>query len=102
INAIATNNHTPHFFFTVVGGTATTFCRVAGDPFAPCTSPFTTRSLPDGTYTVSVYGVDAANNVGPTDAFTFTIDSQAPVVSIPVPPNHTVFATATPVFTFAD
>src|SRR6185369_11434537 len=41
-------------------------------------------------------------NVGPTDAFTFTIDSQAPVVSIPVPPNQTVVATATPGFTFAD
>ncbi len=102
-NSTVTSNPTPRFYFSALGGgVVTTFCSVAGDPFVQCTSPFTTRSLPDGMYTVSVYAIDDAQNTGPTDTFTFTIDHLAPVVSIPVPPNQTVFKTKTPTFTFAD
>lgn len=101
-NLTVTSNSTPRFYFTAFGGPATTFCSVAGDPFVACTSPFTTRALPDGAYVVSVFARDAGGNTGPTDTFAFTIDHLAPIVSIPVPPNQTVVATKTPAFTFAD
>lgn len=101
-NPTATTNPTPRFYFTVSDPTATTFCSVAGDPFVQCTSPFTSSSRPDGSYTFSVYAKDAAGNNGPTATFAFAIDHLAPVISIPVPPNQTTYATHTPSFTFAD
>jgi uncharacterized repeat protein (TIGR01451 family) len=103
INQHVTINPTPSFYFTAFDdGPITTFCSVAGDPYAVCTSPFTTRTLPDGTYEVSVFGRDGAGNTGPTDTFAFTIDHLPPIVSIPVPPNQTTVSTKTPTFTFAD
>ena len=102
VNPTATTNPSPKFYFTVDNPTATTFCSVAGDPAVQCTSPFTSKSLVDGSYTFSVYAKDAAGNNGPTATFAFAVDHLAPVISIPVPPNLTTFATHTPSFTFAD
>jgi hypothetical protein len=100
-NPTVTSDPTPQFSFQTFDAVST-FCSVAGDPFVLCTSPFTTRSLPDGSYTVSVYATDGLGTTGPTDTFAFTIDHLNPVVSIPVPPNPTIVATKTPIFTFAD
>src|SRR5438552_1007424 len=52
LNSHTTASSTPHFYFTAFDcetPAVATYCSVAGDPFAPCTSPFTTRALPDGT-----------------------------------------------------
>jgi len=101
-NPTATTNPTPRFYFTVDQPAATTFCSVAGDPFVQCTSPFTTKTLPDGSYTLSVYAKDSVGNNGPTATFAFAIDHAAPLISIPVPPNHTTTNSHSPSFTFAD
>jgi hypothetical protein len=101
-NLTVTSSSTARFYFTVDDSPVTTFCSVAGDPFAPCPSPFATRSLSDGTYTVSVFARDAVGNQGPTDNFTFTIDTHAPIISIPVPPNLTTTTENTPTFIFSD
>ena len=101
-NPAVTNNTTPRFYFTTDDPSATTFCSVAGDSFVPCTSPFTTRTLSDGPYVVSVFARDAVANVGPTATFAFVVDHLAPVISIPVPPNVTTVNINRPIFTFAD
>src|SRR6476659_4792836 len=44
-NVTATSDTTPSFVFTVVdAGAVATTCRIDGDPFAPCASPFTAAS----------------------------------------------------------
>ena len=49
-------------------------CSIDGEPFSPCTSPFTTRRLRGGTHTFQVRARDAAGNVDPTPAtFQFRI-----------------------------
>ncbi len=104
INPTVTSSSTPRFFFTVDDATETiTFCSFAGEPFTQCASPVGTSGRPDGTYTFSVYGQDAAGNTGPIASFTFTIDSRAPIVSITMPltpPDPSLFSTPTPSFVF--
>lgn len=55
-------------------------CQVDGEPAQPCSSPFTV-SLDDGQHTVSVSKQDLAQNLS-TDSVAFTIDTQAPTVSV--------------------
>ena len=52
VNQQVTANTTPRFYFSAFDceGAVSTYCSVAGDPFVPCTSPFTTRTLSDGSY----------------------------------------------------
>jgi len=53
---------------------------VDGDPFAACSSPFTSASLPDGAHTFEVRAIDQAGNTDPTPAsFTWVINTTPPV-----------------------
>ena len=59
-------------------------CRLDGEPFAPCPSPYTTAPLTNGqTYTFEVYAV---NQYGTADATpetrTFTINSELPTTTL--------------------
>jgi Bacterial Ig-like domain (group 2)/Bacterial Ig-like domain len=102
VNVTVTTNSSPRFYFTSDDPSAATFCSVAGDPAISCASPFSSRTLPDGAYTFSVYARDSAGNIGPTATFAFAVDHLPPVVSIPVPPNITTTNNRMPSFTFAE
>ena len=99
-----TNDSTPTFGFTAGADAVSTECHIDGDPFVPCSpSPgsFTSTQLAEGMHTFAVRATDAAGNSA-TASRSFTVDTEAPVVSIPVPPNQTTFNTSHPTFVFFD
>lgn len=66
--------------FSFIGEPGGTFeCSVDGSAAAPCTSPFSTGTLPDGQHQFSVSQRDAAGNLGSANTFVWTIDTIAPV-----------------------
>lgn len=68
-----TSDTTPTFDFTVDGVAAAAACRIDGDPFAPCTSPFTVASpLSPGPHTFEVSATDEAGNSG-SDSRAFNV-----------------------------
>jgi hypothetical protein len=81
------SDHTPTFTFhgTDASPPLTYECSVdTGTPsFSPCTSPFTTSSLADGSYTFRVQGEDAQATGGAPASQAFTITT--PVQSQPTP-----------------
>jgi hypothetical protein len=83
------SDHTPTFTFhgTDASPPLTYECSVdTGTPvFAPCSSPFTSESLPDGSYTFRVAGTDAQSEGGAPASRTFTITTPAPTVTPPAP-----------------
>ncbi len=83
-------------------GIATIECRVGADSYVPCTSPFATGTLPEGTNTVSVRVTDDAGNVT-EDSVTIVVDQTAPSVSIDPPTSPTNSSTSQDVsFTATD
>nr|HEX4317278.1 Ig-like domain-containing protein [Kofleriaceae bacterium] len=96
------NSSSGTFAFTTNDATATLTCAVDGGAFAACSSPRTVTGLADGSHTFTVHATDPAGNVG-TGAKTWTIDTQAPVVTITThPTNPTNQTSATFTFTSND
>jgi hypothetical protein len=81
-----TNDNTPQFAFTVGGSPTLVECRVDSQPYAACTSPFTTVSLSDGAHDFDVRVTDAAGNRG-ADARAFLVDTIAPSATITSGPD---------------
>jgi hypothetical protein len=82
-----TSDSTPTFVFSSEPG-ATFECRVTGPDWEPCSSPYTTDPLSDGSHTFEVRAKDAADNVDPTpDSRTFTVDTAGPVTKIVAGPK---------------
>src|SRR5437660_3843727 len=96
-----TNIKTPTFAFT--SNTGTTFqCSLsltAVPSCAPSTSPKTFPPQLDGTYTFTVVAFDAGLNPSLPAAFTFTIDTVPPVVTLTATPPA-VTTVNTPSFSF--
>jgi hypothetical protein len=66
----------PRFGFSTSEPGATTQCRLDGDAFASCSSPFQFRRLADGEHVFAVRAIDKAGNVEPSPATrTFVIDT---------------------------
>lgn len=61
---------------------ATHECRLDQSAFAACVSPFTAQSLADGIHSVEIRATDLAGNTGVAAAYSWTIDTVAPVVSL--------------------
>jgi hypothetical protein len=82
-----TTDHTPTFAFhgTDLSPPLTYLCSVdTGTPsYSPCTSPFTSASLGDGSYTFRVKGTDALDQEGAPATQTFTITTPAPPAITP-------------------
>jgi len=58
-------------------------CQLDGGNFLPCVNPQTYTGLPDGSHTLSVEAIDAAGNTSdPTAAYSWVIDTVAPVVAL--------------------
>ena len=100
-----TDDPTPAFEFS--GGAGVTYeCRVDDGAFAPCSSPYVTQTLADGSHTFQVRAIDAARNVDPTPATrTFTVqvvppDPDAPETTINAAPP-TATRNTTPTFQFS-
>jgi hypothetical protein len=77
-----THNRRPTFRFSSSKPGSTFRCRLDGDGFAPCRSPYRPPALADGRHTFSVTATDAAGNGDATPAArTFTVDTHAPTLS---------------------
>ena len=78
-------------------------CRLdssAPADWAPCTSPQTYSSLPDGPHTFEVRATDGVGNVDPTPATsTFTVDTEPPETTISSGPTGPI-ASSTAAFAF--
>ncbi len=90
--------------FTFTASEPGTFqCRLdstAPADWAPCTSPHTYSSLPDGPHTFEVRATDGVGNVDPTPATsTFTVDTEPPETTISSGPAGPI-AGSTAAFTF--
>jgi len=81
-----TNSTVGAFLFTSNDASATFSCTVDGAPFAPCFSPYSTLSLPDGTHTFSVKATGRLGNTSPAATATWTIDTVKPVATITANP----------------
>src|SRR6478672_8622032 len=93
------NSPTPTFSFSATE-TSTFQCALDAGAFAPCTSPTTLGSTPDGSHTYTVKATDAAGNTGPVTSYVWTIDTVAPAVTFSIkPPNPT--NDTTPDFAFS-
>lgn len=69
-------------------------CSIDGDGFVPCSNPFTTPSLSEGTHTLAVRAVDAAGNRDPSPAtYEWTIDRTPPETTITSGPDSPTAAT---------
>ncbi|MBI4897580.1 MAG: hypothetical protein HY827_04345 [Actinobacteria bacterium] len=93
---------TPQVAFTITDYSGfTETCQVDSDAPVPCTSPYTTPVLADGTHTVTVVSTDDGGNSAAA-ATTFTIDTVPPETSLDAAPsNGSTIATASPALTFS-
>ena len=79
---------TPTFGLGSTESPSTFECDLDGVGWAPCTTPFTTPSLGDGSHTLKARATDAAANTDATEAtFTWLVDATAPTGSITAPAN---------------
>ncbi|HEX8004159.1 MAG TPA: FG-GAP-like repeat-containing protein [Mycobacteriales bacterium] len=88
------NDTTPTFAFSSAAPDVASYeCALDGVPEA-CDSPFT-PTVSAGVHTLSVTATDDVGNAGEAVTFAWTVDTAAPVTSVPVPsaaltPTHTV------------
>lgn len=82
--ASPTNDPVAEIDFTVDDDDAAVTCQVDHDEAGPCSSPYTTDALGDGSHTVTVTATDQAGNAG-SDTMTFTVDTVAPSTTDDVP-----------------
>jgi hypothetical protein len=91
---------TATFAFSASEPGASFECRVDSFAFVPCSSPFTTDPLPDGTHTFEVRARDAVGNADGSPArWSFTLDNTAPESTITAGPP-VVGSDPTPRFEF--
>ncbi|QDE70500.1 cell envelope biogenesis protein OmpA [Myxococcus xanthus] len=89
--AVLTNVATADFVFSSNESPVTYECSLNGAPFTACPAQAQFGPLPDGAQTLAVRAVDAAGNVDPTPAeYTWTVDTEAPVVVITTPADGAV------------
>lgn len=94
------NSTRPVIGFTITDTNADgSECRVDGQPFASCVSPYTTPTLTDGSHTVQIKHTDKAGNVT-TSSRTVIVDSTLPTVTISSPANSS-FSGPSPTVNFA-
>lgn len=79
------------FEFSSGAPNATFLCSMDGSAFAACTTPVNFAALTDGQHTFRVKAVNSAGTPDPTGgkSFTWTIDSQAPILTVTATPDIT-------------
>jgi hypothetical protein len=84
-----------------LSGVAGYECRLDNGPDVPCTSPFRTSALADGTHTLRVRTIDVAGNADDTPAaHTWTVDTVAPDTAVNAGPAAAT-SSATASFTYS-
>lgn len=87
-----TNSQQGNFSFTSSDVAATLDCKVDAAAYTPCSSPYTTAILADGSHTFSVR---ATNSSGSSEASnTWTIDTVPPDTTLSSVPSNPTFATS--------
>ena len=87
------------FTFTGSANAARFVCKLDGGAATVCTSPITYSSLSDGPHTFTVHAEDAADDAGPSESRTWTVDTAPPNTSIVSgPPSSTTDRGATIAF----
>jgi HD domain len=76
--------------FTVDDPTATAWCSLDGAAPATCTSPVNYSGLGDGRHTIDIYAISLGGQQSATASTAFTVDTQAPVLTISQAPTGTV------------
>ncbi len=69
------------FSATDAVGVASSQCDIDGLGYSNCTSPKVYTNLANGSHTVSVRSTDTSGNVESTAVFTWTVDTEAPVIA---------------------
>lgn len=77
-------------------------CRVNGDDWRACTSPYTfdLAGRADGTYALALRATDAAGNTGPEAAAEYVLDTTAPVAPVVEAPTVSAASRLQPTFRF--
>lgn len=87
------------FTITDTNASANSECRVDGQAFASCVSPYTTPTLTDGSHVVQIRHTDKAGNVT-TSSRSVIVDSTLPTVTINAPANSS-FSGPSPTVNFS-
>ena len=94
-----TNTANASFSFSASEAGSSFACQLDGGGYSACTSPKSYTGLADGSHTFQVRASDAAGNTDPTPASrTWTIDTQAPTLTLATPANGTATSDTTPTF----
>jgi hypothetical protein len=93
-----TNATTAGFAFAAGEAGATFECHLDAAAYSACTSPRSYAGLADGTHSFAVRATDAAGNTGPAAAWSWTIDTSLPGITLTAPEDGAVLTTATPLF----
>lgn len=82
------NTSAPQYTFSSTDNTATFECKIDSGAWNPCSSPWTTPTLPDGPHTIQIRAVDPAQNPDPTpESRSIVIDTTAPDTTIDTGPG---------------
>jgi predicted phage tail protein len=84
------NSTTAAVAFSLDDPTATAWCSLDGALSTPCTSAVSYSGLGDGPHTIDVYATSLGSQQSATASTAFTVDTQAPVLSISHAPMGTV------------
>ena len=93
-----TNSNPPAFSFTAGADASTVQCRVDGNAFVACTSPWSPAALTQGEHTFEVRVADSLGNQD-NSTRTFSVDTIAPTLSITGGPTAATNVNP-PTFTF--
>jgi hypothetical protein len=97
-----TKDSTPSFTFASSETGSTFVCRVDASAFKPCSSPHPAPRLSDGAHAFFVRAIDTPGNVSQVVSRSFTVDTQAPTVTMSShPADGSTSPDRSPSFSFA-
>jgi large repetitive protein len=94
------NDTSPSFSFIASDSGSEFACKLDGGGFENCASPKNYPALAEGSHTFAVRATDPAGNIGPSDDYTWTIDTAAPTATITDTPSDPSNVTS-PTFSFS-
>jgi putative glycosyl hydrolase/Big-like domain-containing protein len=89
-NGSSSSDHRHWFSFTSNESRSRFRCKLDSAGFSPCSSPFATGRLANGSYTFKVLAIDRAGNRGDPRDVRFRVDTVAPTLRIDGPRKVTI------------
>jgi len=90
VPAALSNHTTASVAFTVDDPTATAWCSLDGGPATSCSSPVSYSGLSDGSHSIDIYAISLGGQQSAPVSAAFTVDTQAPTLSISHAPSGSV------------